>query len=89
MIALFVYNIPHDWKCYKNHWIRCGPLGIDLYMASTRQLFNGRAPISFCPAQSKSSTSGKAEKRVTLTVEDLVAALRDRGIHVARPPYYT
>ncbi|KAL5108256.1 hypothetical protein TcWFU_010164 [Taenia crassiceps] len=32
-------------------------------------------------AQSKPSASGKAEKRVTLTVEDLVAALRDRGIH--------
>ncbi|KAL5963870.1 Transcription initiation factor TFIID subunit 10 [Taenia solium] len=39
-------------------------------------------------SQSKPSTSGKAEKRVTLTVEDLVATLRDRGIHVARPPYY-
>ncbi|VDM31942.1 unnamed protein product [Hydatigera taeniaeformis] len=38
--------------------------------------------------QSKASTSGKAEKRITLTVEDLLAALRDRGIHVARPPYY-
>ncbi|CAH8627038.1 unnamed protein product [Heterobilharzia americana] len=29
-----------------------------------------------------------ADRRATLTLEDLIASLNDRGIHVARPPYY-
>uniref|UniRef100_A0A5K3FHB6 Isopentenyl-diphosphate Delta-isomerase n=1 Tax=Mesocestoides corti TaxID=53468 RepID=A0A5K3FHB6_MESCO len=40
------------------------------------------------PKAAPTSKPEKVDKRVTLTVEDLMAALRDRGIHVARPPYY-
>ncbi|VDP76617.1 unnamed protein product [Schistosoma mattheei] len=28
------------------------------------------------------------DRRATLTLEDLIASLNDRGIHVAKPPYY-
>lgn len=34
------------------------------------------------------SNTGKVDKRVSLTMENLLAALRDRDIQVARPPYY-
>ncbi|VDP88069.1 unnamed protein product [Echinostoma caproni] len=40
------------------------------------------------PAQNPGSRHTPPDRRATLTLDDLIASLADRGIHVARPPYY-
>ncbi|CAH8564697.1 unnamed protein product [Schistosoma turkestanicum] len=66
--------------------------------ASTMSSVNATTTTASNPSQTVSqspSSSGKTgtnkfptDRRATLTLEDLIASLNDRGIHVAKPPYY-
>uniref|UniRef100_A0A3Q0KLP8 Isopentenyl-diphosphate delta-isomerase n=2 Tax=Schistosoma mansoni TaxID=6183 RepID=A0A3Q0KLP8_SCHMA len=66
--------------------------------ASNPSYMNATTTPASNPSQSipqSPSSSGKpgtnkfpTDRRATLTLEDLIASLNDRGIHVAKPPYY-
>ncbi|GAA51990.1 Transcription initiation factor TFIID subunit 10 [Clonorchis sinensis] len=61
--------------------------------AGSVSMSNGIASANLqSPSSSVKSTAGAprnpTDRRATLTLDDLIAALNDRGIHVARPAYY-
>ncbi|KAA0193512.1 Transcription initiation factor TFIID subunit 10 [Fasciolopsis buskii] len=52
---------------------------------------SGTSPSPTTPGRTPTSGPGTRhtpDRRATLTLDDLIASLNDRGIHVARPPYY-
>lgn len=52
---------------------------------------SGASPSPTTPGRTPTSGPGTRhtpDRRATLTLDDLIASLNDRGIHVARPPYY-
>ncbi|TPP65723.1 hypothetical protein FGIG_02288 [Fasciola gigantica] len=52
---------------------------------------SGTSPSPNTAGRNSAPTSGARhtpDRRATLTLDDLIASLNDRGIHVARPPYY-
>ncbi|KAK4475223.1 hypothetical protein MN116_002300 [Schistosoma mekongi] len=56
---------------------------------ATTQVNNPSQSIPQSPSSGKHGTNKfPTDRRATLTLEDLIASLNDRGIHVAKPPYY-
>nr|AAW24557.1 SJCHGC09252 protein [Schistosoma japonicum] len=56
---------------------------------ATAQVSNPTQSIPQSPSSGKHGASKfPTDRRATLTLEDLIASLNDRGIHVAKPPYY-
>ncbi|KAH8867373.1 Isopentenyl-diphosphate Delta-isomerase II, chloroplastic [Schistosoma japonicum] len=56
---------------------------------ATAQVSNPTQSIPQSPSSGKHGANKfPTDRRATLTLEDLIASLNDRGIHVAKPPYY-
>mgnify|MGYP001107445227 CR=1 FL=1 len=86
----YVTDIANDAMHYSRQR-QAGPTSSapSTFTGSTAAAMSGSAGLANGPGTGRPATSGLAGRKVTLTMEDLSAALADHGINIKRPNYFT